>query len=241
VNYRPYVQIEIVGGARTLCRNSWNFRNINSPFARIYHVNSGRGYVEHHGKMFALEPGPLYLIPSHALSHYVCPFRMSLNWVHVTALVNRSLDLFSVLEDEPRLMPHLHLSLQAMDDLVLKRMKRGASGDIFLKLLEKIRRRIPGVAIRTSMIVGFPGETAADFENDSLRYAVGINGRSRHPCLPQQMCHLMRLFEHAGASASPGVGHGQKHLVESGDAVAGPWRPVRSAKKRLALGCEKRR
>ena len=43
-------------------------------------------------------------------------------------------------------------------------MKRGASGDIFLKLLERIRRTIPGVAIRTSFIVGFPGETAADFE-----------------------------------------------------------------------------
>ena len=43
-------------------------------------------------------------------------------------------------------------------------MKRGASGDIFLKLIERIRRTIPGVAIRTSFIVGFPGETAADFE-----------------------------------------------------------------------------
>ena len=47
---------------------------------------------------------------------------------------------------------------------VLKRMKRGASGDIFLKLIERIRRTIPGVAIRTSMIVGFPGETAQDFD-----------------------------------------------------------------------------
>src|SRR6185369_11430521 len=43
-------------------------------------------------------------------------------------------------------------------------MKRGASGDIFLKLIERIRRTIPGVAIRTSFIVGFPGETDADFE-----------------------------------------------------------------------------
>ena len=43
-------------------------------------------------------------------------------------------------------------------------MKRGASGDIFLKLIERIRRTIPGVAIRTSFIVGFPGETAEDFE-----------------------------------------------------------------------------
>jgi ribosomal protein S12 methylthiotransferase len=47
---------------------------------------------------------------------------------------------------------------------VLKRMKRGANGDIFLRLIERIRRTIPGVAIRTSMIVGFPGESDKDFE-----------------------------------------------------------------------------
>jgi ribosomal protein S12 methylthiotransferase len=55
------------------------------------------------------------------------------------------------------------MPLQHASASVLKRMKRGAHGDIFLKLLEKIRRTIPGVAIRTSMIVGFPGETEADF------------------------------------------------------------------------------
>jgi ribosomal protein S12 methylthiotransferase len=43
-------------------------------------------------------------------------------------------------------------------------MPARASGDIFLKLIERIRRTIPGVAIRTSMIVGFPGEAAKDFE-----------------------------------------------------------------------------
>jgi ribosomal protein S12 methylthiotransferase len=43
-------------------------------------------------------------------------------------------------------------------------MKRGGSGEIFLRLIERIRRTIPGVAIRTSFIVGFPGETAADFD-----------------------------------------------------------------------------
>ncbi len=56
------------------------------------------------------------------------------------------------------------MPLQHASASVLKRMKRGASGDIFLKLLERIRRTIPGVAIRTSFIVGFPGETDADFE-----------------------------------------------------------------------------
>jgi ribosomal protein S12 methylthiotransferase len=46
----------------------------------------------------------------------------------------------------------------------LARMKRGSHGDAFLKLLERIRTTIPGVSLRTSFIVGFPGETAADFD-----------------------------------------------------------------------------
>src|SRR4029077_407945 len=61
------------------------------------------------------------------------------------------------------LVKYIDMPLQHASAPVLKRMKRGAHGDIFLKLLEKIRRTIPGVAIRTSMIVGFPGETEADF------------------------------------------------------------------------------
>src|SRR5437868_158031 len=64
----------------------------------------------------------------------------------------------------PALVKYIDMPLQHASAPVLKRMKRGASGDIFLKLIERIRRTIPGVAIRTSMIVGFPGETAADFE-----------------------------------------------------------------------------
>ena len=62
------------------------------------------------------------------------------------------------------LVKYIDMPLQHASARVLKRMKRGASGDIFLKLIERIRRTIPGVAIRTSFIVGFPGETAADFE-----------------------------------------------------------------------------
>ena len=63
------------------------------------------------------------------------------------------------------LVKYIDMPLQHASAPVLKRMKRGASGDIFLKLIERIRRTIPGVAIRTSFIVGFPGETDADFEN----------------------------------------------------------------------------
>jgi ribosomal protein S12 methylthiotransferase len=64
----------------------------------------------------------------------------------------------------PALVKYIDMPLQHASARILKRMKRGSSGDLFLKLLERIRRTIPGVAIRTSMITGFPGETAGDFE-----------------------------------------------------------------------------
>jgi ribosomal protein S12 methylthiotransferase len=53
--------------------------------------------------------------------------------------------------------------LQHASASVLKRMKRGAGAEIFLKSVEKMRRTIPNLALRTSFIVGFPGETEADF------------------------------------------------------------------------------
>src|SRR5690242_16480711 len=72
--------------------------------------------------------------------------------------------LLDTIAEHDSLVKYIDMPLQHASANVLKRMKRGASGDIFLKLIERIRRTIPGVAIRTSFIVGFPGETAADFE-----------------------------------------------------------------------------
>ena len=72
--------------------------------------------------------------------------------------------LLDTLAAHDSLVKYIDMPLQHASAPVLKRMKRGAGGDIFLKLLERIRRTIPGVGIRTSMIVGFPGETDSDFE-----------------------------------------------------------------------------
>ena len=60
-------------------------------------------------------------------------------------------------------MKYLDIPLQHASRSVLARMKRGSNGEAFLKMLEKARRAIPGVSIRTSFIVGFPGETEKDF------------------------------------------------------------------------------
>lgn len=62
------------------------------------------------------------------------------------------------------LVKYLDIPLQHAGGRILKRMRRGWDGEQFLRLLERIRSTIPGVTLRTSMIVGFPGETEADFE-----------------------------------------------------------------------------
>jgi ribosomal protein S12 methylthiotransferase len=72
--------------------------------------------------------------------------------------------LLDAIAEHEALVKYIDMPLQHASAPVLKRMKRGASGEIFLKLIERIRRTIPGVAIRSSFIVGFPGETDADFD-----------------------------------------------------------------------------
>ena len=72
--------------------------------------------------------------------------------------------LLDTIAEHDALVKYIDMPLQHASAPVLKRMKRGANGDIFLKLIERIRKTIPDVGIRTSMIVGFPGETDSDFD-----------------------------------------------------------------------------
>src|SRR2546422_7641720 len=72
--------------------------------------------------------------------------------------------LLDTLAAYPRLAKYMDMPLQHASRNVLARMKRGSNGDAFLHLLERMRTTIPGVSLRTSFIVGFPGETEADFQ-----------------------------------------------------------------------------
>jgi ribosomal protein S12 methylthiotransferase len=72
--------------------------------------------------------------------------------------------LLEVIAKHENICKYLDVPLQHASAPVLKAMKRGGGAEIFLKTLEKVRAAVPGIAIRTSFIVGFPGETDADFE-----------------------------------------------------------------------------
>jgi threonylcarbamoyladenosine tRNA methylthiotransferase MtaB len=74
-------------------------------------------------------------------------------------------DLMRCLAEDPRLMPYLHLSLQAGDDMILKRMKRRHSRADALKLVADVRAVRPDTAFGADLIAGFPTETEEMFEN----------------------------------------------------------------------------
>ena len=84
-------------------------------------------------------------------------------------------DLMRCLAEEPRLMPYLHLSLQAGDDMILKRMKRRHSRADALQLIENVRKIRPETAFGADLIAGFPTETEAMFNNTlSMVEAAGL-------------------------------------------------------------------
>ena len=72
--------------------------------------------------------------------------------------------LLETIAKHDNICKYLDVPLQHASPDVLKRMKRGAGADIFLKTVEKVRAAVPGIVLRTSFIVGFPGESPRDFE-----------------------------------------------------------------------------
>jgi len=73
-------------------------------------------------------------------------------------------EIYRLLADEPRFMPHLHLSLQAADDTILKRMKRRHSRDTARSVVDRAREARPDTVFGADLIAGFPTETDAMFE-----------------------------------------------------------------------------
>ena len=73
-------------------------------------------------------------------------------------------DVIAAMAETPNVMPSLHMPLQSGSDAVLKAMRRSYRAERYLGIIERVRAAIPDAAITTDIIVGFPGETDADFE-----------------------------------------------------------------------------
>ncbi len=81
---------------------------------------------------------------------------------HPKDLSDRLIDAIAYL---PKVCEHLHLPMQAGDDDVLRAMRRGYSVKHYLDLVARVRERVPGIALTTDVMVGFPGETEEQFAN----------------------------------------------------------------------------
>jgi tRNA-2-methylthio-N6-dimethylallyladenosine synthase len=74
-------------------------------------------------------------------------------------------DVIDAMAETPNVMPQLHMPLQSGSDVMLKAMKRSYRRDRYLGILRRVRAAIPEAAVSTDIIVGFPGESEADFED----------------------------------------------------------------------------
>ncbi len=86
-------------------------------------------------------------------------------WIRFLYAYPSTLDegIFRLMASEPRLVPYLDIPLQHASRRVLKLMRRGGDGTSFRRLIERAREEVPGLAVRTSLIVGFPGEGEEEF------------------------------------------------------------------------------
>ena len=78
--------------------------------------------------------------------------------------IQRAIVFLDLIGDEPRFMPHLHLSLQHGDDMILKRMKRRHAREDSIAFCAELRARRPGIVFGADIIAGFPTETEAMFQ-----------------------------------------------------------------------------
>lgn len=89
-----------------------------------------------------------------------------LNWVRVHYFYTEAItdELIDVFAEEEKLCPYIDMPIQHIDDYILKRMARRTSSEEIRNRIRQMRERIPNVTIRTSIIVGFPGETEESFQ-----------------------------------------------------------------------------
>ena len=107
----------------------------------------------------------------------------------MNAVLEKYKDL-DVIANEPKIVKYLDMPLQHSSDRLLRAMKRGRDSTFLRELLAKLRARVPGIALRTSLIVGLPGETEEDFQ-DLLRF------------VEEQRFERLGVFEYSAEDGTP--------------------------------------
>ena len=146
--------------------------------------------------------------------------------------VEADADLLDALANEPRLMPHLHLSLQAGDDLILKRMKRRHTRAAGHRVLRSVRRLRPDVVFGADIIAGFPTETEAMFARSlDLIDACGLTQLHVFPFSPRPGTPAARMPQ----LARDIVKERARRLREKGEAALRTYLDAQVGHRRLVL------
>ena len=172
---------------------------------------------------------------------------LRLHYAYPTATTDQLLDAIA---SEPRVAKYIDMPLQHVDDQMLKYMRRGHVGKTSRALVDKIRARIPGVTLRTTFIVGHPGETEAAFGRlvDFVREAefdrVGVFTYSN-----EDGTHAAKLAAELGAVAPQGNGaapprahaRAARHLAQEdeGDGRSRARRARRGTERRVGVPVER--
>lgn len=125
-------------------------------------------------------------------------------------------DLLDAIADDARLMPHLHLSLQSGDDMILKRMKRRHSREQAIAFCDQVRRLRPDIALGADIIAGFPTETEEMFSRSlDLIAECGLTFLHVFPYSPRPGTPAARMPQVAG----PAIKERAKRLRAAGEAA----------------------
>lgn len=174
---KHYAYVKISEGCSNFCsyciisrlRGQFRSRPIESIVAEVRNL-AGTGVIkeiELIGQDTTLYGRDLYGRPAIArLLRDICSLKNSIRWVRLlyTHPAHYTDELIDVIASEKKICKYLDLPIQHISDRVLKLMNRKTTKKDIAKLIDKLRKKIPGLTLRTSVIVGFPGETDKDFK-----------------------------------------------------------------------------
>lgn len=172
-----YAYVKISEGCSNFCsyciisrlRGAFRSRSIDSVIEEIKHL-AGPGKLKEiiligqDTTLFGIDRYGKIVFPE--LLRRICALRNSVKWLRIlyTHPAHYTGEFLAVVRGEEKICKYLDLPIQHISDPVLKRMNRHVTRKEITGLIGNLRKNIPGLALRTSIIVGFPGETDKDFE-----------------------------------------------------------------------------
>lgn len=171
-----YAYVKISEGCDNCCsycriralRGRLRSRTIKSVISEIEHISSEQDLKEVNliGQDTTLFGKDLYSKPAlHGLLRKIASLKNDVKWIRLlyTHPAHYTDDLILAIKEEEKICKYLDIPIQHISDPVLSRMNRHTQKKDIIDLIEKLRSSIPGVFLRTSIIVGFPGETDKEF------------------------------------------------------------------------------